>query len=360
MTKPSLGLNQESLDTIQKEVSVVIHAASTLNLKKKLPYMVKHVIEPSVEIANVALKCETLSRFVFISTAYVNTILRSNKDGISTGFDTFITEKIHPIIGPSNDNPNTELDILISTGTTPQYESVRHVAHYTYAKHLAERLIEHKFNSIGQVDRLLIVRPSGIGPAELLPHEFYEKPTSVPGSMLAAGIVLSPPKSMKWSCNLPDTTAAQTDEVPVDVVVNRVVVHTAVGTSGCVHAVAGKGRETSSEVAWKNINSLRRPWWGRPRLVWCGCDWKDEGLCFLAKLFAINGCSFTFDDAKTKEVWEAMTEFDKSSWPLWATGKTSYRTRAATKARRPAIKALVREYIAHKYHLPAWCSYFFM
>lgn len=160
-----------------------------------------------------------------------------------------------------------ELSDLEAYGSTPEYEFSRHPFPYSYAKHLTERLLLEFFNEaqLGRV--LLIFRPSCIGPAESKPYLFYEiLPGSSPTTAGLAAIIAYPPIRMKFSSHLLDPSTATIDEVPVDMVVNRLIAHAAFESRGCVHAVGGsRGRRYTEDLFSAGVK-LGRFWWARPKL----------------------------------------------------------------------------------------------
>lgn len=324
ITQPNLGLCHEQLRTFKTEVNILIHAASTIQLTKKLSFMRDQIIEPSLAIMEFALQSKSLTRFVYVSTAYASAFLRFNGDDCPTGSDALITEDIHPISDKSSASLDNELAQVRRTGNSVEFNYVRHMSSYTYAKHLTERLLFRGFAESGKPEALLIFRPSMVGPAEKLPFPFYERSGSAPFTAIAAGYLLCPPRTIRVPSYLQDIGMAEGNEIPVDMVVNRLIMHTAVGTTGCVHAVAGRDTIVNIATAGEAFVRRRRWWWGRPFVTICNYDWHDCRLWFVARVFAALGCAFQFDDAKTKALWEQMSEADKEAWPLWATGSSSF------------------------------------
>ncbi|KAJ3480799.1 hypothetical protein NLG97_g7979 [Lecanicillium saksenae] len=350
ITEASCGLSDDQVRMIQRDVSVIVHAASTIALRKPLPYVLQHIIEPSMALAQLALGCAHLSKFVYVSTAYVNTFLRCH-EGSVTGADALIKEDIRAIAQDGLDNPVDELHRLRSSGSTREFDDVRHLSTYTYAKHLTERLILGEFSTSGNSSKLLIFRPSVIGPAEVKPYPFYEKPGSSPSTMVAAGILASPPRPLVFSSHLNDPKESRLDEIPVDMVVNRLIVHTAAGTCGIVHAVAGPECCTSMDKALVNITALRRFWWGKPTVIWTDCHWHDPKLWSLARLVTIAGCFFKFEDSKTKQLIDQVSGLDLDHWPLFSTGESSLEHGVA--ARRRSLRTLIGQYLSRKYRVPS-------
>jgi hypothetical protein len=354
ITLPHLGLDSTSLPKLQQEVTLVIHAASMMHLKKPLSEIAPSVIYATDTVAEFALKCQNLVRFVYISSAYASAFIRRALDGTISGFDETIKEQINDIRnGPLC--TNAELMDLREFGTTPEYTFVRHLHPYTYAKHLTERLLIQKFSEYSVPERLLICRPSAIGPAEEFPKPYFEVPGSSPITTFAAAVLISPPIWQHFSSYLTNPSKATYDEIPVDIVVNRLIAHTAYGTTGCVHAVPGiRGRQLT-EQRWIQITQLRPFWLGRPILTWCKADWGSEKLCTLSRLFLVCGNAFEFEDNKTEALWEKLSDEEQEKWPLWA--ESSISDSAYISGRKQAIQILTSQMMSRKFGLPiSWSA----
>ena len=148
--------------------------------------------------------------------------------------------------------------------------------------------------------KLLIVRPSIIGPAQEHPFVGFSTATSTPTTSCATAFVLHPGRSMVFASRLPDGSLQSTiDEVPIDVVVDRTLAHLALGTNGCVHAVGGrKTRVTIDEWARANNDERRIPW--DVKVKWIDADWNSKEVCQLARIFKIIGTNYGFDESKTE------------------------------------------------------------
>jgi alcohol-forming fatty acyl-CoA reductase len=165
-----------------------------------------------------------------------------------------------------------------------------------------------------------------------------------------AAIITNVPMRMQFSSHLPDPSAATVDEAPVDTVVNRLIVHVAFESTGCVHAVGGSMGRRYTEEWFGAAVELRRRWWGHPKLVWCDDHWKADRLCIPAKLFVIMGCSFIFDEAKTDVIWDRMSLSARSTWPLWKCKNIS--TTELVAGREKAITFLIGRFLSRVYGLP--------
>lgn len=133
---------------------------------------------------------------------------------------------------------------------------------------------------------------------------------------MCAGIMASPGK-LRCLSNLAKPSEATTDEVPLDVVVNRLVIHLAMGTSGCVHAVCRASHlRNTIELFEAMANRRRRCWWRRV-MQWCKEGTSEEKLWAASKFFKILGCSFHFQEGKTKDAWSLMSPSMKQRWSIF-------------------------------------------
>lgn len=312
--KPQLGLSENTMSEIQSTATIYIHSASSINLRRPLPSIATSVIEPSLQLAEIALASPQLQTFAYISTAYANAHLHN----LHTGIETPVSEAIHPLRSSGGDSTALEYEDLLNSGTTPEYTHHSFPFPYAYAKHLTERLLIQKFSSHAKGSpSLLILRPSIIGPALREPFPYYEIRSSAPATSVCVAFLASLSLNMRFASRFPDPfNQSNFDEVPVDIVVNRLLMHLSRRTEGCVHAVAGQRARRSFASVWEKAMSVRRlPW--TPRLVWKDVDWRDPKLHAVARAFVILGTSFLFEDAKVDRLWTDMTEQERSDFPLW-------------------------------------------
>ena len=275
--------------------------------------MAASIVEPSLQLADIALNSPRMKQFAYISTAYVNSYLHH----LHTGIDTFISEQIHSLRPGSGDSTLLEHQDLRSSGTTPEFSYHNFPFPYAYAKHLTERLLLHRFSTQDRLSSLLIVRPSIIGPALHEPYLFYEIRGSAPATGFLAAAITTPSLRIDFASRFPDPMRQSTfDEVPVDIVVNRILVHLSRRSSGIVHAVAGLCGRRSFRSAWEIAMSERRlPW--NPRLVWRDVDWHSGCLHPIAHASVVVGTSFVFEDGRVDALWQDMDEAEKAVFPLW-------------------------------------------
>ncbi|KAB8262082.1 male sterility protein-domain-containing protein [Aspergillus pseudonomiae] len=355
--KAGLGLPREIISELQKEVNIIIHAASTINLTYSLERVFEHIVIPSESLAQMALDFTNLDRFVYVSTAFANTHLykASNKP------QTVINEDIYPLLGEGKLLDDSLLsaqdarDQIKKTGSSAEFELHDFPWPYAYGKHLAERLILNLFIEKGWTSKVLIVRPSVIGPAERYPYPSYSVPFSTPSTALGAAMIASPIFSVTvpTRCSRPETEAT-IDEVPVDVVVDRMVAHMAFNTAGCVHAVGGERGRVSFVDFWGAAMKLRRlPW--EPRIVWSSTvDWHSPDLHPVLRLYVILGTAFLFREEKTDKLWKRLSSDEREDMILFRnTAGKSYELMS----RREHIRLLLRLF-ARRTIFPAWLLVF--
>lgn len=315
ITSKDFGIDKEILSNLQQRISIFIHAASSISLSDGLPKMASCVVQPSLVAAKMALSFSRLERFVYVSTAYVNGFLHWQPLDDKERHACTVEERIYSLRSTTTSS-NTELDNILEFGTTPEYSCIRHPYAYSYVKHLTERLLLDAFLSASREQQLLILRPSCFAPAQQEPYPHFEVPGSTPVTTAMCAIIASKPTKARCSSNLADPSKSTIDEVPVDIVVNRLVAHIVFGTYGCVHAVSGASGCRSFPDMYNAIARLRRPWWWHPTLSWCNDDADPSSLCRLSRFYKILGCSYEFRQEKTEKVWELMGPSTRERWPL--------------------------------------------
>ncbi|KAJ5157107.1 Male sterility NAD-binding [Penicillium canariense] len=319
----TMNLPDEDLQMLKRRVHILIHAASSIELKNSLRELSYSVIAPTLCLTKYALKFQNLEKFVFLSSAYVNAHLWK----LSESSDVAVQERVYTLDGKSEDIYESAPAIwreLQTNGTSQEYESHDFPWPYAYAKHLAERLILQKASEQNALDKILIIRPSVVGPADEFPYHGFTTSYSTPSTACAAAYAIHPRRKIVLAtrCENPDQEAT-IDEVPVDVVADRLLVHTAVGSSGCVHAVSGEKRRLRLEDWWVAFKNERRlPWHVKP--VWTKEDWHSSNLHHIARNFKIIGTSFAFAEDKSDQVADTLTSDDLEHLNLFADRSRPY------------------------------------
>lgn len=319
----TMSLSDEELQMLKRTVHVIIHAAASIELKNSLRELSYTIIAPTLCLTQYALKFANLERFVFLSTAYVNAHLwKTHK---ST--DVPVDEKVYPLDGKAEDSYASAPEIwkdVQKSGSSDEYDANDFPWAYAYAKHLAERLVLEKAAQKNALDKVLIIRPSVVGPADKFPCPGFTSSFSTPSTACAAAYALHPGRKILLStrCENPDQEAT-IDEVPVDVVADRILVHIALGSSGCVHAVSGEKGRLKIEDWWHAFKNERRlPWKVKP--VWTNEDWHSRNLHHMARSFKIIGTSFAFSDKKTDAVVEKLNSAEREQLHLYADRSKPY------------------------------------
>ncbi|CAG8303809.1 unnamed protein product [Penicillium salamii] len=309
--KNHIGLGEKDRETLRRKVHVIIHAASSITLSPSLFKVSDSIIQASVRVATYALKFENFERFVYVSTAYANTHLYQE----SHLFDVPINESIYPL-SAQTDRTSREFEDIVNHLSPLELKEHDFPWPYAYCKHLTERLLIKIFENS---EKLLILRPSVVGPAQNFPFPGFCVPMSSPCTVAAASLALTPEFTMKISTrSLSPETEATADEVPVDVVVDRLLFHLAQGTSGPVHAVSGVRGRIPFRVFWEQSTRTRRiPWQLRPR--WTRVHWHSSELHPISALYVLIGCSFLFSEEKTCNLLGSLGENYKSELQLFTT-----------------------------------------
>ncbi|KAI9038874.1 putative male sterility domain-containing protein [Aspergillus affinis] len=298
--KPNVGLSDAQIDIVRQDVEIVIHAASSINLKTDLTTLTPTIIQATETVAKFALTCHVLTRFVYVSSAYANAHLGPRSEGI----DVLVDERIYNPC--QHDTALTEWKDVQKIGTSWVYEAEDYPWAYAYAKHLTERLLLQWFGDANAAQSLLIIRPSIIGPAQKVPYPGYCFPNSTPLTTATAAVLLSTDLEMKTTTRFPNPDAeVHMDEVPVDVVADRLLSHLAIGTAGCVHAVSGERARMKYLEWWRSIMQLRQiPW--EPKRIWLYENWKTPNQHPISQLWVAFGSSFCFSEDRTRAISEAL------------------------------------------------------
>lgn len=314
--RPDVGLGPDDLDLLHRRANIIIHTASSIALLSRLEKLVDPIINATERLAHIALKCDQLECFAYVSSAYANGHLFSQTDGTS-GVE--IQESLYPLYGSANGNDideslQQELSNVRKTGSSSAFQSHDFPWAYAYAKHLTERLLTRAFASSNK--NLLIIRPSIIEPAQYFPYRQFCHPMSAPHVIVAAAVALVPSRTICLSSRFSNPEKdSSVDCVPVDVVVDRLLIHVAHGTNGAVHAVAGPAR-MSLEDSWSRSFKHRRiPW--PLRLSWTLESWHSVAVHPIARVYRIFGTSFEFREEKTAALWRQLPDSERSALHLF-------------------------------------------
>ncbi|KAJ5893413.1 hypothetical protein N7495_005104 [Penicillium taxi] len=344
----TMNLSNDELQMLKRKVHVIIHAAASIELKNSLRELSYTVLAPTLCLIQYALKFVNLERFVFLSTAYANAHLWNTSKCI----DVAVEEKVYPLDGATSPYKNA-MDVwseVLKTGSSDEYDAHDFPWPYAYSKHLAERLILLKAAQKSALDKILILRPSVVGPADEFPYPGFATSHSTPSTVCAAAYALHPGRKIHLSTRVANPSEEATiDEVPVDVVADRLLVHVAMGTSGCVHAVSGEKGRLRMQDWWHAFKSERLlPWSVKP--VWSSDSWHSPKLHITAQMFKIIGTSFAFSEKRTEELADKLSEEETEHLKLFADRSKPY---SHTLVHRRHHITLVARQIAKKKKLPA-------
>lgn len=219
MDYQDFGLDPQDLETLRREVTVVVHAAANISLAQSLMESIESDTMPVIRLAEIVETFSKLNIFVHISSTFAQMHLPS---GIVKETIVKVDENEPP--------PQEQLSSILATGHSP-YTS-RFITPYGHGKYLAERLLleyQSKFP-------ILIIRPSAISPALLDPYPLYGPDAAIPLHTVLAITISRGFDFWEALDVLPHNYIF--DEVPVDVVGNVSLLHMALGTTGIVHAAA--------------------------------------------------------------------------------------------------------------------------
>lgn len=143
--KPLLGLSDKQVLVLQEKVQCIIHSASSINLRARLPKLVNCIIEASLTTAQLAQSCSRLERLVYISTAFANSHLHDRR-GIqkAEAYEEVYTTRDGLL---DRDSAEEELEEVRKHGAIAEDHTRYFPFSYGYAKHLTERLLLNMFES---------------------------------------------------------------------------------------------------------------------------------------------------------------------------------------------------------------------
>ncbi|XHF99655.1 hypothetical protein AWENTII_003149 [Aspergillus wentii] len=288
MLLPDMGLTSDQV-AVLGQADIIFHSASSIALLKPLEKITGPVVVATERLARLALDCERLECFVFVSTAYCNAYLYAEMNGTS-GLE--VQEASYPLSHGAD--LDQELQDVLTNNSSSAYRSHNFPWAYAYAKHLTERLLDRLFTPTKK--RLMIVRPSIIEPAQCFPYRKFCIPMSTPHIIFSAGLALTLSRTICFSSRFEDPyRQSSIDYVPVDVVVDRLLAHVAHGTNGIVHAVAGP---MEFQATWERTIKLRRvPLPVRPG--WTKQSWHSEAIHPLGRVYrTIASCRGTSNGSK--------------------------------------------------------------
>jgi fatty acyl-CoA reductase len=315
--QPDVGLSMDDLALVRERAHIIVHSASSIALLSSLSKLVMPIIDATGRLAHLALECKHLECFAFISSAYANSNLFPQTDGTS---EVVVQESLYPLYYSANIDERhkslqQEWSEVRKTGSSAAFESHDFPWAYAYAKHLTERLLAFTFASSDK--RLLILRPSIIEPAQCFPYRGFCRPTSTPHIIAEAAGAISVAPAIRLASRFKNPNQDSTiDYVPVDVVVDRLLVHLALGTAGPVHAVAGDARMSFQDSWSRTFKHRKLPWSLRPK--WLSKSWHSKDLHPIGRVYPIMGAGFKFVEDQSMIIWQQLSESERSKIHMFA------------------------------------------
>ncbi|KAE8415191.1 male sterility protein-domain-containing protein [Aspergillus pseudocaelatus] len=308
---PDMGISKDKLDMVRTQMDVIIHAASSINLATPLSGLFDVIIRSSDMIGSFALSCPKLDRFVYVSTAYANGHLSPSTHAC----DIEVNERVYDL--GSSASVIEELAEVERYGTSKVYQAHEFPWPYAYAKNLTERLLVRRFQDHRAMNKLLIVRPSIVGPSQSVPYPGFCLPLSAPMLMLAAVMTLSKSRNMRIGTNLADPDSQATlDGIPADVVADRLITHVAAGTAVCIHAVSGERARYKTRDVWEQAMQFRLIPWDL-KLVWDPNGWRSPNQHFLCRRYNLLGVSYAFSERRTVELSTTLSPEERKELQLF-------------------------------------------
>ncbi|BFZ64854.1 hypothetical protein YB2330_006007 [Saitoella coloradoensis] len=275
MSRRGLGLGKSVVETLRKEVEIIVHMAADINLRSTIPTLFLTNVEGSLTLALVASTFPKLALYIHTSTSYVN----ANLPNLSQRF-----------------------------GAPPMSWEAWPFS-YAYTKHLCERILTKRMKDAGTLDRLLINHPAVVGPSFTAPYPMYEIPGSTPTTSLLLMELESVAKARAKGIVAPagQVTGFSNgrnifDEVPTDIVVNITIAHGAYGTRGVVHASASH----SNGACYREIFDEAFGYMSER-------DYSPGGVHHIRGImgiFKLCGMEWMFRDDRTRELLKRMTNED--------------------------------------------------
>uniref|UniRef100_A0A0A9Y316 Fatty acyl-CoA reductase n=1 Tax=Lygus hesperus TaxID=30085 RepID=A0A0A9Y316_LYGHE len=235
VSEENLGLSSADRQTLVDNVHVVFHSAATLDFEANLSSTVRINLQGTQRVVELCKQIKDLKALLHVSSAYVNSHLLEPE------------EKIYTV-------PKTAAEViqLVQTGSEQELEEKtpeilgEYINTYTFTKALAEQEVAASISSFPSA----IVRPSQICAAWKEPAPGWTISKNGPQGFLMGvmkGVVR----------RLPVDSTITTDYIPVDVVVNGMVVAAwnAATTRPSATPIFHLTSSTSNPFQWSQLTS---------------------------------------------------------------------------------------------------------
>lgn len=148
LSEPNLGISNKNLKIIIKSVEIVFHVAADVTFDKLLTEAVKNNLIGTREMLKLVEKIENFQTFVYMSTAYSNSVYPDTKENFYS--PPIIPEEMIKLVEESDENQIDVINILANKIISPWPNT------YSFTKALSEALVR-KF---GKRHNAAIIRPS--------------------------------------------------------------------------------------------------------------------------------------------------------------------------------------------------------
>ncbi|PYH88870.1 NAD-binding domain 4 protein [Aspergillus ellipticus CBS 707.79] len=310
MRKEDFGIEPPTLQTLQDEVTLIIHAAAKIKLDADVVEAVENNCLPALELARMAGRFRRLKLFVQVSTAYVNSFMPDgwvgerlytlqhylSRSHSASNSSTSASEPDAPAPADTDTDTDTDADPEEELTTLLHTKSSPHTANfsstYTQAKYLMERLLLTRHPLLP----LLLLRPTIFGPAVRDPYPLYGPEDSTPLRKFATLYFSDPGSTQIWHAAAGYKTGTNVlDEIPVDFVANACLIHAAAGTKGIVHVgsqlYVPMTFDGMLEIIRRNVP--REVWGELPRVVFV--EDRDAPQSILAEVVKVGTRNWVFD-----------------------------------------------------------------
>lgn len=271
LSQHNVGLSSEDMETLIKNVDVVIHLAASIDFKERLDKAIESNVLGTLRIFNLSRKFRHLHAFVHCSTAYVN----CNRTGK-------IEEKLPPLPFDPEEMVRTimaknksQIDSLTNTLLTRYgYPNT-----YTFTKAISENILALRRGNTP----LYFVRPSIVGASLREPFPGWVDSVAAVGAVIlyvGVGVV----RFMKGRGK------AKADIIPCDHVANALIVAAPVVADKDTLMICHVGTSSTNPETWFNCGYYVDQYWrhhvpkqsiGIPNFTM-----HDSGLVYETRYFA--------------------------------------------------------------------------
>eukprot|EP01119_Soliformovum_irregulare_P011684 TRINITY_DN2952_c0_g1_i1.p1 TRINITY_DN2952_c0_g1~~TRINITY_DN2952_c0_g1_i1.p1 ORF type:complete len:572 (-),score=151.65 TRINITY_DN2952_c0_g1_i1:42-1637(-) len=245
ITKENFGMSPSDLETVEKEVSVIIHSAATTRFTERFKLAIELNTWAVQRVVQIAKRCPKLVSLLHISTCYVGS---NNTSRLALDEKIFNTTKFSPydLIEKTRNMTADEADRLWDSMQSGFPNT------YTFTKGLGEQILESERANLP----VSIVRPSIVTASLKEPVPGWVDVLLGPGGLFLA-VGMGALRVMHGSSN------NVADFIPVDIVVNAII------ASAWRHATDRNPEPASHPVPIYQIGtSDRHPVkWLHPRMI---------------------------------------------------------------------------------------------